>query len=134
LDANTASELQAAISLLTPDLLSRPATDAERTQIHAIAAEVTASLGTATALDLLYYLGPADGTFASAEPITQKLADLVRRSFTLLANGSDCDCNTGWGCGGGGCSNSTGCNVITSWPACGWLWEDPCDGSCTANF
>lgn len=133
LDANTVSELQAAIALMSPDLLSRSATDAERTQIHAIAAEVTASLGTETALDLLYYLGPADGTFSSAEPITQRLADLVRRSFTLYANGSDCDCNTGWGCGVGSCPGSTGCNVITSWPACGWLWEDPCDGSCSSD-
>lgn len=135
LDANTVSELQAAIALLTPDALSQPATDAERTQIHAIAAEVTSSLGSETALELLYYLGPADGTSASAEPVTQKLADLVRRSFTLHANGSDCDCNQGWGCGGAGsCSGSTGCSVITSWPACGWLWEDPCDGSCASNF
>jgi hypothetical protein len=134
LDANTTSELQAAIALLTPDLLSRSATSVERAQIHAIAAEVTAALGTQTALDLLYRLGPPDGTFASAEPVTQKLADLVRRSFTLFANSSDCDCNTGWGCdGGGNCSGSTGCNVINSWPACGWLWEDPCDGSCASD-
>lgn len=132
LDANTVSDLQAAIALLTPDLLSRSATDAERTQIHAIAAEVTASLGTETALDLLYRLGPADGTFASAEPVSERMADFLRRSFTLYANGSDCDCNTGWGCDGGtNCSSSTGCNVIRSWPACGWLWEDPCDGGCT---
>jgi hypothetical protein len=134
LDANTVSELQAAIALMTPDLLSRTATEAERTQIHAIAAEVTASLGTQTALDLLYRLGPPDGTFASSEPVSEKIADFLRRSFTLYAGSSSCDCNTGWGCdGGGSCPSGTGCSVITSWPACGWLWEDPCDGQCSSD-
>jgi hypothetical protein len=132
LDATTVSALQSAIALLTPDLLSRSPSDAERAQIHEIAAEVTASLGTDTALNLLYRLGPADGTFASAEPITEKLADFLRRSFTLSARSGDCGCNTGWGCDGGTyCTNAISCNKITSWPACGWLWEDPCDGLCT---
>ena len=132
LDAATASALQSAIALVTPDLLSRSPTDAERGQIHAIAAQVTASLGTDIALDLLYRLGPADGTFSSAEPMTEKLADVLRRSFTLYADAGDCECNTGWGCSGVNyCSNATGCNTVTSWPACGWLWEDPCDGQCT---
>jgi hypothetical protein len=132
IDAATASALQSAIALVTPDLLNRSPTDAERAQIHEIAAQVTASLGTDTALNLLYRLGPADGTFSSAEPMTEKLADFLRRSFTLFANGGDCSCNTGWGCDGGNyCSSAFGCNTVTSWPACGWLWEDPCDGNCT---
>jgi hypothetical protein len=132
LDDATASALQSAIALLTPDLLNRSPTDGERAEIHAIAAQVTSSLGTDTALDLLYRLGPADGTFSSAEPLTEKVADFLRRTFTLHANGGDCGCNTGWGCDGGNyCSTATGCNTITSWPACGWLWEDPCDGGCT---
>jgi hypothetical protein len=132
LDAPTASALQSAIAMLTPDLLSRSPTDDERAKIHEIAAQVTAALGTDTALSLLYRLGPADGTFASAEPITEKLADFLRRSFTLDARSGDCNCNTGWGCDAGNyCSNTLGCNPIKSWPACGWLWEDPCDGGCT---
>jgi len=131
LDNATASALQSAIALLTPDLLSRSATDDERAEIHAIAAQVTASLGEDAALDLLYRLGPADGTFPSAEPMTEKLADFLRRSFTLYAGGRNCNCNTGWGCDGGTyCSTSLGCNPVTTWPACGWLWEDPCDGAC----
>ncbi len=89
IDAATAAALQSAIALVTPDLLSRSPTDDERTQIHAIAAQVTASLGTDTALDLLYRLGPADGTFPSAEPMTEKLADFLRRTFTLYAGSSD---------------------------------------------
>jgi hypothetical protein len=127
-----ASALQSALAFLTPEALSQSPTDAERAQIHAIAAQVTASLGKDTALDLLYRLGPADGAFSSAEPVTQKLADFVRRSFTLYAGGgSDCECNTGWGCDGATkCSSSVGCTTVTSWPACGWLWEDPCDGGC----
>ena len=132
LDVATESALQSAIALLTPDLLSRSPTDAERAEIHAIAAQVTASLGTDTALNLLYRLGPADGTFPSAEPLTEKVADFLRRTFTLYADGGDCNCNTGWGCDGGNyCSSTLGCSPITSWPACGWLWEDPCDGGCT---
>jgi hypothetical protein len=132
LDAATASSLQSAIELLTPDLLNRSPTDTERARIHEIADQVTVSLGTDTALNLFYRLGPADGTFASAEPITEKLADFLRRSFTLDARSGDCNCNTGWGCDGGNyCSNTLGCNPIKSWPACGWLWEDPCDGGCT---
>jgi hypothetical protein len=132
LDDATASALQSAIALLTPDLLSRSPTDDERAEIHAIAAQVTASLGTDTALDLLYRLGPADGTFPSAEPVTEKLADFLRRSFTLYAGAGGCNCNTGWGCDGGNyCSDQTGCTPNNGWPACGWLWEDPCDGSCT---
>jgi hypothetical protein len=132
LDIATASALQSAIALLTPDLLSRSPTDDERTQIHAIAAQVTASLGTDTALDLLYRLGPADGTFPSAEPMTEKLADFLRRTFTLYAGSRNCNCNIGWGCSGGNyCSGQTGCTPTTGWPSCGWLWEDPCDGGCT---
>jgi hypothetical protein len=132
LDSATQNALQSAIVLLTPDLLSRAATDAERAEIHAIAGEVTASLGKDTALNLLYNLGPADGTFASAEPISDKLANLLRRTFVVHADGGgDCDCNTGWGCDSGtSCYGSTGCSGSTGWPACGWLWEDPCNGSC----
>jgi hypothetical protein len=132
IDPSAVSALQAAIAFLTPETLARPVTDAERSQIHTIAAQVAASLGMDTALDLLYRLGPADGTFPSAEPVTEKLADFLRRSFTLYADGTSCECNTGWGCDDSTyCSSATGCSPITSWPACGWLWEDPCNGGCT---
>jgi hypothetical protein len=132
IDPAAVSALQSALTFLTPAALGQPATDADRAQIHAIAAQVTASLGMDTALNLLYRLGPADGTFSSAEPVTEKIADFLRRSFTLYAGGGTCGCNTGWGCDGGNfCSDATGCTVTTKWPACGWLWEDPCDGQCT---
>lgn len=134
LDPNAASALQSAVALITPDLLSRAPTDAERAEIHAIAGEVSASLGKDVALNLLYNLGPADGTFASAVPVTDRIANFLRRTFVANADsGGSCECNTGWGCGMANCSAGTGCSTITSWPACGWLWEDPCDGSCTSG-
>jgi hypothetical protein len=134
IDPAATQALEAAIALLTPDLLSRAATAAERTEIHAIAGQVTTSLGKDTALNLLYNLGPADGTFVSTEPLTNKIAAFLSRTFAVRADASDCNCNQGWGCGsgsGGECSGSSGCNTVTGWPACGWLWEDPCDGSCS---
>jgi hypothetical protein len=131
MDPAAVSALQDAIALISPQLFTGPPTDAERAQIHAIAGEVTATLGQDVALNLLYNLGPADGTFVSAEPVTEKLADFVRKTFTLYADASSCDCNVGWGCEGGTyCASGTGCSVVTSWPACGWLWDDPCDGQC----
>jgi hypothetical protein len=130
IDPAATQALEAAVALLTPDLLSRAATAAERAEIHAIAGQVTASLGQDTALNLLYNLGPADGTFVSAEPLTNKLAAFLSRTFAVRADSSNCDCNTGWGCGGETCAGSSGCTTVTSWPACGWLWEDPCDGQC----
>lgn len=131
LDAPTVQALQAAIALISPGLFSRAPTAAERTEIHAIAGQVTTSLGQATALNLLYNLGPADGTFVSAEPLTNKMAAFLSRTFILRADSGNCNCNSGWGCGDSNCDSSSGCSTVTSWPACGWLWEDPCDGSCT---
>lgn len=132
MDPTAAAALQEAIDLISPDLFSRAPTAAERAEVHAIADQVSASLGKDVAINLLYNIGPADGTFASAEPLTDRIANFLRRTLVVNAlGGGDCECNTGWGCdGAASCSGSSGCSTITSWPACGWLWDDPCNGSC----
>ena len=51
-----------------------------------------------------------------------------------LAEGpTDCDCNIDWGgCGfGATCKDGTGCNPDDDWPMCGWLWNSTCDGKCS---
>lgn len=130
-DPLTANALQSAIALMTPTFFSTPATDAEISQIQAIADQVTTSLGIDTAKNLLYYLGPPDGTFTSSEPLTEKIAEAVRHWMAVYAQGQECDCNLGWGCDSGQkCSGSTGCSPYGQWPACGWLWESQCNGGC----
>ncbi len=134
LDDATVAALQQAMTLASPTSFSNPPTDSDIAQIKAIADQVTATLGKDTALTLLYRLGPADGTFASIEPLTDKLANMLRDTFIAHADGAQsCDCNQGWGCDGNiltMCAGGTGCSVQSDWPACGWLWRSPCDGSC----
>jgi len=137
LDSDTVAALQSAMAMITPTAMSTPASDDDRAKIKAIADQITATLGQDVAMNLLGRLGPADGTFASAEPLTDKLANVVRDLFVLHADSSNCDCNQGWGCDLSltlMCAGGTGCSVQTSWPACGWLWRDPCDGSCQVGI
>jgi len=133
LDDSTVAALQSAMALASPTAFSAPPSDDDTAQIKAIADQVTATLGRDTALTLLYRLGPADGTFASIEPLSDKLANMIRDKFVTRADSSPCDCNQGWGCDGNlltMCAGGTSCSVQTDWPACGWLWRSPCDGSC----
>lgn len=135
IDPLAANALQSVLGLLTPTFFSAPASDAELSQIEAAADQVTASLGTDAAKNLLYYLGPPDGTFTSSEPLTEKLAETVRRWMAVYAQAQQCDCNLGWGCDSGtGCAAGSGCSPVTAWPACGWLWESPCNGQCTGGI
>lgn len=81
---------------------------------------------------LLYRLGPEDGTFASREPITNRLANVVRGWFVATANQEDCECSVEFGCGTFfACDDSTGCTPDEDWPMCGWGWMEPCDGLCS---
>jgi hypothetical protein len=122
--------LNEVLTLLTPDHFGRPATDAERSEIQVLADRVVADLGQDTAKYLMYYLGPAQSTVASAEPITDKISNFLRDKLIVLARAGDCSCNTGFGCGGANCSGGSGCSPTSDWPACGWLWDQTCDGSC----
>lgn len=133
IDPLAANALRSVLGLLTPTFFSAPASDAELSEIQAAADQLTASLGTDTAKNLLYYLGPPDGTFTSSEPLTEKLAETVRQWLAVYAQGQgqQCDCNLGWGCDtGNSCAAGTGCSPYSTWPACGWLWESPCNGLC----
>jgi hypothetical protein len=131
LDDTAVVALKAAQSALTPRALSEPTTE-DRASLNAAADQVQALLGKDEALYLLHQLGPRDGTFASAEPITMKLASFVRNQFVVSARDGDCGCASGWGCGGYSlyCSNEETCQWIVTWPMCGWAWMSVCDGMC----
>lgn len=124
--------LQGAIALITPELFD-PRGDKQREATALIADQLTAILGRGEAEYLLYRLGPRDEKTASIEPIGMRLANQVRDFFAVLALADDCDCSSGWGCEGlAETCRTGGCNVDTSWPACGWLWNEDCDGQCSA--
>jgi hypothetical protein len=134
LDADAVAALMAAAAAASPDAFSQPS-DATRAQASAAASDVEARLGREVAEFLLHRLGPKDGQFASLEPVTDKIARLVRQSFVAMAFIEDCDCNMDFGCGGGMyCSDTTACRTVESWPACGWFWNETCDGLCKAGF
>ncbi len=135
LDPATVTALQAAKDAASSDAFDSPTT-ATRARVAAAAQQLQTLIGREDTEFLLFRLGPRDGTFASIEPISQKLANYVRQAFVALARADDCECNTDFGCGGytTHCEGGTGCTPDTSWPMCGWLWNDPCDGECRSGI
>jgi hypothetical protein len=136
LDTSVLALLANAASLATPEQFTTP-TDEGRQQIRAIADQLTVLVGREDTLDVLYRLGPKDVGFVSALPVMQQLANFVRGQFIVQANAEDCDCNTSFGCDGGGgayCKGGVGCNRDESWPMCGWWWNEVCDGLCAAGI
>jgi hypothetical protein len=137
LPAETVAALQSAIALATPENLSNPSA-AAKAQTQALGEKLRALLGKEDADDVLYRLGPRDGTFTSHAPVNHQLTNWVRAKLTAFAAPSvtDCDCNLSWGCDGGSmtCRDSTGCTVDDSWPACGFLWNSDCDGKCRSIY
>jgi hypothetical protein len=126
--------LQQLLTFVTPDHFGRAATASEQSAIQALAARVVADLGQDTAKSLLYYLGPSQSSLSSAEPVMDKVANFLRDKVIVLARAGDCSCNTGFGCDGNTqCSSGLGCSPISDWPACGWLWMQTCDGSCSSG-
>jgi len=71
---------------------------------------------------------------ASAVPWHQKLSDAVRARFVVNADGAgDCWCNADFGCdiiALTWCDGAVTCTIDNRWPACGWFWDEPCDGVC----
>lgn len=131
-DTDTADAIGAARGLITPALLSAPADD-ERDAAAAAIERVERLIGPDDARVLFYYLGPREATFASAAPVIDRLATLVRNRVVLLARESDCGCASSWGCGGYSqicLTDGVDCRMVVTWPMCGWLWSDPCDGMC----
>jgi len=128
--------LQSAIALATPENLSNPTPEA-KAQTQALGAKLRALIGKEDADDVLYRLGPRDGTFTSHAPVSHQLTNWVRAKLTAFASpmATDCDCNLSWGCDGSGtCRDSTGCTVDDSRPACGFLWNSDCDGKCRSIY
>jgi hypothetical protein len=131
LDANTAALLETTARAITPEALSDP-NDQIRASFSALGDAIKTSLGTDTALYLLYRLGPQDGTFTPIEPTSVKISNFIRDKFTVLARTDDCNCEQSYGCydAAGSCTGNLTCNVVGPWPACGFLWDDNCDGEC----
>jgi hypothetical protein len=128
--------LKAVTAAATPEVLSDP-TDAERAEIDSLAEQVQAVLGQDVADYLLYRLGPPDTAVTTAAlPVSQRLADWLRGHFVALASSLDCNCSLDWGCSAFGtyCANDSGCTPDTTWPMCGWLWDETCDGFCDAGM
>ena len=134
LSSEAVAALEAARDAASPEALSAP-TAASRGHIAVVASEVQNLLGREVAEYLLYRLGPKDGQFASREPITDKLANYVRQAFVAMAFVEECDCALDFGCQAGMvCRSNLGCTPDNDWPACGWFWNDICDGLCRATF
>lgn len=125
--------LRSTIALITPDAVSG-GTSANR-DVSTAAAQIQALLGRDAADYLLYRLGPKDAQTVSALPIREQLANFVRQQFSAIASIDDCDCATSWGCdGANSCDGNATCDPDNSWPMCGWLWNDPCNGLCKGGI
>ncbi len=137
LDPNAVTALQAALALATPDAFAPHASEGLQAQVQAVGDQVRVLLGADEASYVLYRLGPKDGEFTSLEPVTQKIANWIRSTFVVEAGAvHDCTCNIDFGCDGQStyCGENTGCTVVQPWPACGWFWNQDCDGYCKAGI
>lgn len=133
LDISTAALLYNAASLVTGESLSAPTAEV-RGQMAAVAEQVAVILGRGEADYLFYRLGPKDATLASALPFDQKLAEFIRGVFVAQARVEDCDCSLSFGCDfPSHCDAGPTCNKHDEWPACGWWWNQECNGLCLAG-
>lgn len=130
LDAASLALLDNAASLVTGDALSYPTSEL-RVQMSIVAEQTKVLLGADEADYLFYRLGPKDVTLASALPIGHQLTNFVRSVFVVQARVEDCDCHLGFGCDAPGhCDDGPTCNKYDTWPACGWFWNQECNGLC----
>lgn len=109
--------------------------DATRAATRVVAERVQELFGADVAEYLMYRLGNKTTLMlVSALPWHQKLTDSIRERFVVQAGAAgDCWCNADFGCDLGAltwCDGSVSCTVDNSWPACGWFWDEPCNGSC----
>jgi hypothetical protein len=134
LSSDAIPALQAALELITPDLFD-PKGDKRQKATALVAEQLAALLGRGETEYLLYRLGPRDEQTASIEPVGMRLTNYVRSLLVVLAEAEDCDCSSEWGCEGYGesCRTNAGCEIDSSWPACGWLWNEDCNGLCHAG-
>lgn len=109
--------------------------DETRAATRVVAERVQELFGADVAEYLMYRLGNKTTLMlVSALPWHQKLADSVRERFVVQADGAgDCWCNADFGCdllALTWCDGAVTCTVDNNWPACGWFWDEPCDGVC----
>lgn len=134
LDSNTTALFESVERLITPDLVSG-ATSAERVQVDAIVMEIQQTIGVSDARFLFRQLGPADSAVAVSEPLSEVLANYVRRTFEVLADADECSCSSDDDCGyQTRCSDANGCSPDESWPMCGSFWSEPCTASCKVSL
>jgi hypothetical protein len=133
LDETAANAIRAAMSMATAEAFGNTPSAALRESVGAVAQQIEDLLGREEARLLMYRLGPVDGSFASAEPLSHKLTNYIRHLAVVMAGKApDCDCNQGFGCDStdSHCSGATACDPDTEWPSCGWFWNEDCDGMC----
>lgn len=109
--------------------------DDTRAATRVVAERVQELFGADVTEYLMYRLGNKTTLMlVSALPWHQKLADAVRDRFVVAADGAgDCWCNASFGCdilALTWCDGAVTCTVDNNWPACGWFWDEPCDGVC----
>jgi hypothetical protein len=109
--------------------------DETRAATRIVAERVQELFGADVAEYLMYRLGNKTTLMlVSALPWHQKLADAVRDRFVVQADGAgDCWCNADFGCdiiALTWCDGAVTCTIDNQWPACGWFWDEPCDGVC----
>lgn len=132
LDSSARVVLEAAVAFAAPAVFDRPS-DADRQQMQILAEQTVTLLGREEAEYVFYRLGPRDGKFASAEPLSMRWSNWVRGLVVAMADSAaDCNCNVDFGCDGTAeCRNGATCTVDDDWPACGWFWFQTCNGLCT---
>ena len=109
--------------------------DETRAATRIVAERVQELFGADVAEYLMYQLGNKTTLMlVSALPWHQKLADTVRERFVVQADeAGDCWCNASFGCdliAMTWCDGAVTCTIDDRWPACGWFWDEPCDGVC----
>lgn len=131
--------LNAVLGLISAETFEFPTTE-ERAASKTLADRVTELFGEDVTRYLMHDLGPRHVTFtAQATPIRQRLQDFVREHFVVNAgDGARCDCIDYYECDAAGSGDSicsaaatSGCSLDPTWPACGFLWLETCDGRCT---
>lgn len=136
LSGSVLDALKAAKSALTDNVLGPRGSATEQEALKATAVQLESLLGREEATVIAAELGPKDGTFASREPLSMKLASFVRNTVSVSARALTCDCNLDWGCTSytNYCDNPYNCQTFETWPRCGWWWNEPCDGNCFSGW
>jgi len=134
LDDAAVGALKAARAALTSTVLGEKATAAERAALEEAGKQIDAALGEEESNYVTRDLGTRTATLAGGEPLLDRLANYARNQFILMARLSDCDCAGDRDCGYyvAYCNTSYGCNVSSGWPMCGYFWNTPCNGMCSA--